>query len=219
MALSKNQVEGDLKMHISLRAAVAALAFACMAASSSASDRCIDRQGVTALQVASVQQQLMVAALTCGDIARYNRFVRAYQSELQTSDAALLAFFVRHGGTAEYHSFKTKLANAASLRSSMESESFCGQANAAFDEALERDSNLAGFVATQPVAFRMPYRTCDDDMTSASATPDRSHRHTKSRHRTMRISDDSNNDGDQVGRKTAWVAPRGNGGNLADADR
>src|SRR4029077_20763294 len=77
---------------------------------------------------------------------------------------------------------------------------------------FERDTNLAGFVATQPVAFRMPYETCGDaDMTTASATPERPHRHARSRHRTMRISDadDFSNDGDQVGRKTAWVASRG----------
>jgi hypothetical protein len=200
---------------MSLKAAAAALAFAGMAASSSASDRCLDRHDMTALQVASVQQQLMVAALTCGDIAQYNRFVRAYQPELRSSDAALMALFVRlsgrSAGTAEYHSFKTKLANAASLRSSSDG-SYCGMANAAFSEAFERDTNLTGFVATQPVAFRVPYEKCDsDDMTTASATSERPHRHARSRHRTLRISDadDFRNDGDQVGRRTAWVAPRG----------
>jgi hypothetical protein len=195
-------------MKMTVKVATAALAFAGMAANSWASDRCIDRHDVTALQVASVQQQLMVAALTCGDISRYSRFVTAYRPELQQSDAALMALFVRHdgrGGTAEYHSFKTKLANAASLRSSRDSDGYCGLANAAFDEALEGDRNLAGFVATQPVAFRMPYEACDgDEMTTASAT---SHRHSRSHHRTMRISDDSSNDGDQVGRRTAWVDP------------
>jgi hypothetical protein len=167
---------------MSLKAAAAVLAFAGMAAGSSASDRCLDRRDMTALQVASVQQQLMVAALTCGDIAQYNRFVRAYQPELRSSDAVLMALFVRlsgrSAGTAEYHSFKTKLANAASLRSASDG-SYCGMANAAFSEAFERDTNP--------------------------------HRHARSRHRTVRISDtdDFSNDGDQVGRKTAWVAPRG----------
>ena len=72
---------------------------------------CTDRSDAMALKTAAVQQELMVAAFTCGDTDGYNRFVLAYQPELQQSDANLLAYFQRTGSTADYHSYKTSLAN------------------------------------------------------------------------------------------------------------
>ena len=87
---------------------------------SALADACLRHEEMTALQVAAVQQQLMVAALSCNAISLYNRFVVSYQRDLQTSDEALKAFFLRmnpNDGLADYHAFKTRLANRSSLRS------------------------------------------------------------------------------------------------------
>ena len=45
-----------------------------------------------------VQQELMVAGLTCHASDAYNRFVLAYRPELQKSDADLKSYFMRRGG-------------------------------------------------------------------------------------------------------------------------
>ena len=142
---------------------------------------CIASRDATSLEVAAVQQQLMVAALTCGATSRYNQFVTSYQPELQASDANLMAFFKHRGaGAAGYHAFKTKLANEASLRSSHSPDGYCQAANAAFDDALAGNKSLDIFVAAQPMAFRMPYSVCSgSDVVTAKA-----HKHKKS----MRVS-------------------------------
>lgn len=141
---------------------------------------CIATRDATSLEVAAVQQQLMVAALTCGATSRYNQFVTSYQPQLQASDATLMAFFKHRGaGAAGYHAFKTKLANEASLRSSHSPDGYCQAANAAFDDASSGKS-LDTFVAAQPMAFRMPYSVCSgSDVVTAKA-----HKH----HKSMRVS-------------------------------
>jgi len=86
-----------------------------------AAELCARAPDITALQVAAVRQQLMVAALSCNEIARYNDFVSVYQKELVTSDAALEAFFARQNAATafqDYNAYKTKLANLYSRRSS-----------------------------------------------------------------------------------------------------
>jgi hypothetical protein len=125
---------------------------------------CIRHEEMTALQVAAVQQQLMVGALSCNAISLYNRFVVSYQGDLRASDEALKAFFLRMNtkdGLADYHAFKTRLANRSSLRSAGDSESYCGDAYAAFDAALASDRHsLEDFVAGQPVTEDLGYSDC-----------------------------------------------------------
>jgi hypothetical protein len=95
----------------------------------------------------------MVAALSCGDVAAYNRFVIAHQAELQQSDAALLAFFVRENaeaGEADYHAFKTKAANVSSLESARDRGAYCAEAGRLFGVAYDAyGATLAWFVSSQ----------------------------------------------------------------------
>src|SRR5579872_6138925 len=119
-------------------AAIGATFLAATSLQASASISCTASDTASPLEVARIQQRLMVAALTCGDISRYNHFVRAYQPELQASDAALLTYFRHgHGGEAAYHTYKTHLANAASLSSIHGQGSFCRTADDAFEDASE----------------------------------------------------------------------------------
>ncbi len=136
------------------------LATNCLAASALGA-QCVSGDELSALRTAAMQQDLMVAALTCHDIGRYNHFVLAHQPELIDSDARLKQFFMRRGGEAGYHTFKTELANEASLRSIRESGSFCANARAEFEFA-SRPTSLAVVVASAPAPVGASYRACSD---------------------------------------------------------
>jgi hypothetical protein len=114
---------------------------------------CVGPQDELAMKTSSMQQALMVAALTCNDVAPYNRFVLSHQTELQQADAALMAFFVREnpqGGEADYHAFKTKAANVSSLASARDAGGYCANAARLFAAALgPYGANLAWFVSSQ----------------------------------------------------------------------
>lgn len=110
-----------------------------------------------ALRSAAVQQELMVAGLTCQAINSYNRFVIAYRAELQASDADLKAYFIKRNGArgeAAYDTFKTKLANLSSLSEISNTSGFCAATRAAFDMAGRR--SLAEFVADQRLMIALP---------------------------------------------------------------
>jgi hypothetical protein len=94
-----------------------------------------------ALRAAAIQQKLMVAALYCHDVGRYNRFVMSYRKELQEADAELMRYFRRSGGgEAAYHAYKTRLANAYSMSGIREQEEFCEGARVVFATARGGDS-------------------------------------------------------------------------------
>ena len=138
------------------RLAVAACGLAFMAQPVLAASTCAGANDLAAFRTAAVQQQLMVAALTCHDVDAYNRFVLAYQPELQKSDADLKAYFVRRGSEADYDTFKTKLANLSSLSDIANGPAYCANAGAAFDMALRSHQALSSFVADQRLMIAVP---------------------------------------------------------------
>lgn len=110
---------------------------------------CASPAEASALKTAVMQQELMVAALQCHEAGAYNRFVVAYRPELQDLDAALKAFFVRHGGEhgeAGYDTFKTKAANLSALEQARDSRAFCADAHVLFEAALANRGSLMSFV-------------------------------------------------------------------------
>lgn len=113
---------------------------------------CASPAEAAALKTAVMQQELMVAALQCHEASAYNRFVIAYRPELQNSDAALKAFFVRRGGEhgeAGYDTFKTKAANLSALEQARDTSAFCADAHALFQAALANRGSLMSFVDTR----------------------------------------------------------------------
>ena len=137
----------------SIRAA--ALFFTCMIGTAWAQNACVRPQDMAALQTATVQQRFMVAALTCDAADLYNSFVKAYRGDLQKSDAALRAYFVRRderSGVANYNAYKTKLANVYSSRSAGNLRSYCRNATASLQAALKDKKSLADLVSTQPIS-------------------------------------------------------------------
>jgi hypothetical protein len=149
---------------------------------------CTTPDDMAALRTAALQQELMVAGLTCQATDAYNRFVLAYRPELQKSDADLKAYFLRRDGArgeASYDSFKTKLANLSSLSDIANAGGYCASTRAAFATALQSHQGLASFVASQRLLIALPEQSlCVADpswpvmaaapaasLTMASATP------------------------------------------------
>src|SRR5258707_10886434 len=122
---------------------------------------CATQSDTSALKIAALQQELMVAAFSCRDVSRYNSFVLAHQPELIASDGRLKAYFKRaSGGEASYHAYKTELANSASLRSVRESEDFCARADDEFD-LFDRIGSLASAVDELRWSSLATYAVCD----------------------------------------------------------
>jgi len=157
-----------------LKTGAAILAFSGMAGHALAETVCAGAQDLTALQVATLQQELTVAALTCqnDDVSLYNSFVTAYQSDLIASDHALESFFLRRdaiNGTADFHTFKTKLANNFSTRHSEDPREFCSKAEAIFHEALTgKKKSLAVFALSQPMEIDASYTVCGETVKGES---------------------------------------------------
>lgn len=128
--------------------------------------RCARPDEVSAIQAAAIQQELMVAALTCNEISNFNSFQTGYGRELRGSDSRLQKMFQRlygfRQGESEYHAFKTRLANDSSIRSIHGNADFCHEARQVFAAALgsERPS-LAAFVSGIEVSEQSPINSCE----------------------------------------------------------
>jgi len=145
---------------------VGAIALALVTAATGAigAPRCATSDEVTAIQASAIQQQLMVAALTCNQIEHFNAFQTSYSKELRRSDASLQRMFRRlyaGHGDAEYHAFKTRLANDSSIRSIHDNQGYCHDAGMVFDAALISDKpTLASFVSGIEVVEQGPIDSC-----------------------------------------------------------
>jgi hypothetical protein len=157
-----------------IKTGILGLALSSFVGNAWAADACARLQDITAMQAAAVQQELMVAAFTCKDDGLYNSFVITYQGDLQRSDRALLDFFLRVNtvtGTADYHSFKTRLANSYSLRSTSNERLYCTAALRTFRAALnEGRKSLAEFVMAEPVSFNGNYDSCGERIEGGAMT-------------------------------------------------
>ncbi len=146
-------------------AGLLSLAVLAFAGDASAAKRCARDEEVTAIQAAAIQQELMVAALTCSEISRFNAFQISFGPELRSSDATLERMFQRlygaRRGEAQYHAFKTRLANHSSMRSIRSNYDYCREASLAFGAALASDKpTLVAFVKGVPVVEESPVNSC-----------------------------------------------------------
>lgn len=119
-----------------------------------------------------MQQRLMVAALSCGETQSYNQFVRSYQTELQESDKNLQTYFRRVNGktgTADYHAYKTRLANSSSMAVINDNVSYCANAKASFEQALG-SSKVVLTAFTAETAIDQRFVPCP--ITTASTSSD-----------------------------------------------
>ncbi len=148
--------------------ALALAAAAMLGGAALARSSCAKPDEISAIQTAAIQQELMVAALTCNEVTRFNAFQTGFGPELRASDATLARMFRRlyglRRGEAEYHSFKTKLANQSSIRSIHNNPSYCQEAGAMLASALVANKPaLTAFVgATSVTIENKPAEACSD---------------------------------------------------------
>lgn len=131
-----------------------------------ASQKCAKPEEVTAIQAAAIQQELMVAALTCNQVANFNAFQIGYGPELRTSDATLEKMFKRlfggRPGEDAYHAFKTRMANDSSIRSIRDNSNYCQETSNAFASALvPAKPTLTAFVSSISVQEQSPVDSCE----------------------------------------------------------
>jgi hypothetical protein len=114
---------------------------------------------VAAIQTTVVDQQLVDAALTCGDATRngFNSYRTSFGTELRGSDKLLLTMFKRLYGGAKgdraYNLFKTDMASKAELRRVKDAATFCQAADLVLAAAnAPAKPALKDFVAGVPVA-------------------------------------------------------------------
>jgi hypothetical protein len=133
---------------------ISLLGLIAMTAQASAAAVC-DQGASAALKTAAVQQELMVAGLTCHADAAYNRFVLADQPQLQKSDADLMSYFKsRDGNEAGYDSYKTKLANLAAGMEGEQGNRFCASMARVFQAS--DGVPLQDFIAGQHLLIAAP---------------------------------------------------------------
>jgi hypothetical protein len=160
----------------------------CLAATAGAEAKralqCANPAEVTAMQASAVQQELMDAALTCGEEAQtnYNAFQTSFGPELRRSDKTLLQMFRRAmghtNGDAAYNKFKTDLASKAELRRIHGHADFCAAANLVVAAALAPDRpSLNDFVGgVQVKDVEGPVESCNVEVAvtlqGAMAAPD-----------------------------------------------
>ena len=168
LSLALKPVRGSRMRFLPGKATVAGLSLSLIAGTGWAAEVCARPPDLVALQVAAIQQQLMVAALTCNDVSLYNSFVITYQKDLVASDEALQAFFDRFGdaeGSPAYHSFKTKMANVYSARSATDKARFCASARTSIAPALKAEKlSLASFAMSVPSTVNEPYTNCGESV-------------------------------------------------------
>lgn len=114
---------------------------------------CERAEDSAALRTAALQQEMMVAAFMCHDVAAYNDFVLSHRAALQDSDRNLMAFFQRanpQSGFDAYNLYKTELANTSSLRS-LRDRYFCYRVKADFQAAKGRSLDQLWDVLPYPV--------------------------------------------------------------------
>jgi hypothetical protein len=167
-------------MRKSVKVGAAALMLTCMGgnvyAAAATASGCARPADLNALKTAALQQRLMVAALSCGESQSYNNFVRSYQTELQASDKNLQTYFRRVNGktgTADYHAYKTRLANSSSMAVINDMTGYCASAKASFEQALSTKPALAVFISDQSIDQRFapcPLLTASSGESDAKAT-------------------------------------------------
>jgi len=166
------------------RVGACALALASLCASEAVAKhghatRCAQPTEVTAIAATSIQQELMVAALTCNQVDKFNQFQTSFGPELRASDKALMNMFRRlyaGRGEAEYHAFKTRLANNSEMRSIHGNQDFCSAATVVFTAALAANKpTLNDFVSGVQVVDPSPVNSCQMavtlSLTGAMAAP------------------------------------------------
>jgi hypothetical protein len=141
-----------------------ALALGFGVAGSALASVCVRPGDEAALNSKALQSELMVSALACAETARYNAWVRKFESELIASGAVLKRIFRQAYGSAaetQLGQFVTALANDAAWRSAVEKAAFCMTTASVFDRVLSMNGpEFRAFIAGPDFAGRHDFAEC-----------------------------------------------------------
>ena len=116
-----------------------------------ASAFCADVPDMAAIKSRTLQSELMVSGLVCGQRDNYNDFVHKFRPTLVGYGKHIKSYFKRVYGKAgekNLNTFVTRAANAASSKSATDT-SFCDNTSAKFDKLDEIDAASYGkFIAS-----------------------------------------------------------------------
>ncbi len=125
---------------------------------------CASPSEKAALDVRVLQSELMVAALTCGENARYNAFAQKYEPQLVALGESLRGYFARaYGKSGEYHmdQFVTRLANDATVRRTQFSmPQYCSNAVNLFNSVLAAQTELSEYINQTPFVGGSGIESC-----------------------------------------------------------
>jgi hypothetical protein len=125
---------------------------------------CANDRDMAALNARVVQTELMVAALSCAETPRYNRFATSYRDVLVSRAGDLRQFFTRTMGSrgiTRMDSLVTQLANDASKQSQMRADTYCQFAGDLFEKVLQTPPQNFNTVTDQEwVQARHGYAAC-----------------------------------------------------------
>ncbi|HEU0162632.1 MAG TPA: hypothetical protein VFQ69_09540 [Rhizomicrobium sp.] len=114
---------------------------------------CIGKSDAAALKIAVMRQQLIVAALKCGEAGSYHLFADGFRDDLKIADTSVQDFFAARGGKAEYIAFRGKAAKLAWAEQAADAKGFCADARALLDDAKQYRS-LSDFAQSRSGTIR-----------------------------------------------------------------
>jgi hypothetical protein len=139
---------------------------------------------IGAFNIAALKTNLMVVALKCNDVSRYNDFVGRYRQTLVRNEAAADGYFSRNNKRRWQESrdnYITNLANAQSQRATVLGDQFCPLTQGAMDEvlALAGSVDLPGYAdsKTQSIPQAMQFSECLPESPKPAPAPRRTKRH------------------------------------------
>lgn len=131
---------------------------------------CLQPQEQRAVDLRTVQSQLMVAAITCRREDDYNRFVQRFQPDLARAHNVLGQYFRRaHGaaGQRQFDAYITNLANAQSQSALRQGSHFCRNQEALWSNAAA----LANANAVPPLVAQFQLVSALEAQACRASTP------------------------------------------------
>ncbi len=151
-----------IRERIQLTILASALALATSSAVHAAA--CVRPGDELALNSKALQSELMVSALACEETARYNAWVRRFETEIAANGTVLKRIFRQaYGSAAETRlgQFVTALANEAATRSAVEKVQFCVSSARVHDRVLTMTgAEFLAYVAGPDYAGRHDFAEC-----------------------------------------------------------
>lgn len=120
---------------------------------------CATDREAEALRVRALQSKLMVAALACGESARYDAFIDRFGETLSVEGRVMVEYFARrHGGkriNRVVDDYVTTQANQHSLDSMANRSEFCSDASQTMDGLLAGDWETLRLAAASIPDYRI----------------------------------------------------------------